>query len=216
MKKEIRYAFHVASGQVIHISAAERGLRCDCTCKDCGSQLEAVKGTERTHYFRHSNGKHCSGETAVHLFAKQVIAAADNINLPSQRIFYENVRVEQTLGTKRPDITVSVGGEDVHFEIKVTNAVKQDKRQFYWDCRQKCVEIDLSDRNLWLLPAEKLKELILEETWNKSALYWEGESIGPTPAISSSDSLFNLFGKLLFLFAAFFLLFRLVLPKKKH
>ena len=215
MKKEIRYAYHVESNKVVHISEAERGLRCECKCLDCGSNLEAVKGKERTHFFRHANGKNCSGETVIHLFAKQVIAGSNNINLPNGHVLYENVRVEKPLDTKRPDLTVSVGGEDLHFEIKVSNAVKEHKRQFYCDGKHKCIEIDLSDRNLWLLSPEELRELILAETYNKCVIYWEEESAVVANGEKVGIRWLNLLGIGLILFALLFL-FKLAFSKKRY
>lgn len=211
MKREIRYAYHAASDKVIHISEAERGLRCGCKCQDCESDLEAVKGTERTHYFRHANGKYCNGETAMHLFAKQVIATSNNINLPNGRLFYENVRVEKTFNTKRPDVTVSSQGEDLHFEIRVSHAVKEDKRQFYCDGKHKSIEIDLSDRSLWLLSPEVLKELILEETYNKDIVFWDQEKVVAT---YEEKSAFDFWSIVAFIATILLLILTVIFSKK--
>lgn len=212
---EIRYAYQEGLKKIIHVSMAQRGLSCGCVCADCGTALEAVKGHKRIHYFRHANGKDCSGESAIHLYAKQVIAEGNTIRLPGERIAYEAVRLEQVLGTRRPDITVRAGGEQLHFEIRVTNAVCEDKRRFYRDGQHRCVEIDLSDRRLWLLPPEELKELILEDSSNKHIIYWGDDAVVSSRRDSSNDFVQRLLAYFVFLIIVVFAS-KGIFPKKRY
>lgn len=213
MSSQIAYALHRESNKVIHVSEAKRGLLCNCKCIECGSELEAIKGDVREHHFRHVESKTCTGETAIHLFAKQVIADNTIIRIPGRRLVYSNVRVENWLDTKRPDVTVFVEGENVHFEIRVSNAVKENKKQFYFNGKYKCVEIDLSDKEIWTLPLEELKEVILEKSYNKSIIYWE-EQIEPLP--KEGESLFEVFLKVSAFLILIVLSFKLLMPNKKY
>lgn len=215
MNKKIRYALHFATNNVIHVSAAERGLRCGCRCLECGTNLEAVKGTQRENYFRHIGGNACSGETAIHRYAKQVIADNSSIHIPGGKIIYNNARVEMRLDTKRPDVTVSSNGEDVYFEIRVKNALNEEKKRFYHDGRHKCFEIDLSDRNLWVLPPEELKRVILDEIDNKTLIewyHWEGEN---RPAAYEEKSSFYFWKVIAFIGTILLIIFAVIFFKRR-
>jgi hypothetical protein len=215
MSSQISYALKKTKDQVIHISEAEKGLKCGCWCLECDGILEAVKGDLRDHHFRHADNRKCSGglETAIHLLAKQIIANNSIIEIPGRQLTYCNVRVENKLDTKKPDVTVSVNGDDVHFEIIVTNAVKKEKRSFYCNGKHKCVEINLSDKELWQLAPEELERLVLEETNNKGIIYWPQEKI---EADWQTDSLLErLFGFAILIFIALFF-FKLILPRRRY
>ncbi|MBS0424089.1 MAG: hypothetical protein JSR71_06620 [Proteobacteria bacterium] len=177
--------------------------------------MEAVKGDLRDHHFRHADNRKCGGglETAIHFRAKQIIANNSVIEIPGRQLTYCNVRVENKLNTKKPDATVSVNGEDVHFEIRVTNAVKKEKRSFYCNGKHKCVEINLSDKELWQLGPEELERLVLGETNNKGIIYWPQERI---EAVEQGESLFErLFGIAILIFIVLFF-FKLILPRKRY
>ena len=62
---------------VVHIDQVPEGFEY-AVCPDCGSPLIASNRKpdtrKKTTYFRHRNDSNCSGETLIHLWAKQVIA----------------------------------------------------------------------------------------------------------------------------------------------
>ena len=69
------------TGQPIHISDADRGLARNayvCPNPECGWKMEAVKGSQRRHYFRHYRGSPIDpavcNESRLHYDAKHAIA----------------------------------------------------------------------------------------------------------------------------------------------
>ncbi|MBU8546146.1 MULTISPECIES: competence protein CoiA family protein [Roseomonadaceae] len=78
-------------GKLVHARDMPSGLACGCTCPGCGSRLEAHHpGPERPgrrrqrHHFQHSGVRACAVglESAVHLKAKEVLLASDQLRLP--------------------------------------------------------------------------------------------------------------------------------------
>lgn len=73
MPNKIKYpiARLCSSGELIHISLAENGLACGCSCVECGGDLEAVNSDDIkiTPHFRYRKDSDCTGnyETYVHL-----------------------------------------------------------------------------------------------------------------------------------------------------
>ena len=80
-----------ADGIMVSIGAVVRGLACDCFCPQCGARLVACQGEINQHYFRHHVERECSGarETALHLFAKQVICQQLEVALPASHFEYD-------------------------------------------------------------------------------------------------------------------------------
>lgn len=215
MNTQIRYGWSPTLRTIIHITEAERGLQCGCICVECGGQLEAVKGGIREHYFRHREINSCFGgpETGVHIRAKQIIAENTKIKIPGRQLLYSNVRVENVLDGKKPDVTVTANGEDVHFEIRVTNPVQKEKKAFYCNGKHKCIEIDLSDTKWQTAPPEDLKKYVLEETLNKYIIYWESQK---QRNFKQENSLIEkIFGMVLFTIVILFF-FKLFAVKKRY
>jgi hypothetical protein len=85
--------FGLKEGKVIHISEIlikERGLKCNCTCVKCGQPLVARLGEVNEHYFAHHVKCNCKGsiETALHLFAKEVLQRNKKLVLPKLSVKY--------------------------------------------------------------------------------------------------------------------------------
>jgi hypothetical protein len=68
----------------------ERGNKCGCFCPECGASLTAKQGRYNAKHFAHDFDSDCTGgvETAIHLFAKEIIATANNIWLPGAEATY--------------------------------------------------------------------------------------------------------------------------------
>lgn len=218
MKNEIRYAYHPATDKVIHISdvpVTNRGLRCGCICKDCEGVLEAVLGTEKIHYFRHSNHT-CSGENTIHLLIKQTIAESKDIKLPKGWVNYSNVRLEKALDTRRPDVTIEVNDKDLYIEGRVTHAIDDVKKKFYVEGKHRCFEIDFSDRSLWVLPPDELKRIILEETDNKTLIEWHEWETKKNAVEYKEKSAFNFSKIVAFIAAIGLIIMAVILSKRKR
>ena len=93
-----------------HISSAENGLKCNCTCPSCGERLVAVnrirKGKARPH-FRHYSNINCDHityrETIVHLLAKEIIKEKGFIVLPKIS-YYLNTNYASYMTSIDPEI----------------------------------------------------------------------------------------------------------------
>ena len=149
-------------GETTHISAAANGFACACTCPACGGALVARQGRVREHNFAHASGDECphAVESALHLAAKDILAARREIVLPAvvavllhgreitiapQRCWsVESVEVEQRLGPIVPDLIVRINGRELLIEVKMTHGVDADKLRKIRELGVSYVEIDLS------------------------------------------------------------------------
>lgn len=83
--------FGIRDGKVININELnqnERGLKCRCVCSVCGEPLSAKLGDIREWHFAHKSQCEGSFETALHIFAKEVLEKNKKIFLPDINIFY--------------------------------------------------------------------------------------------------------------------------------
>jgi len=81
-------SYALRGGALIHISDAERGLKCGCVCPACGSRLVAKKGAAREHHFAHAEGEDCKNgpETALHMLAKSILERKRHIKVPGVNV----------------------------------------------------------------------------------------------------------------------------------
>lgn len=109
--------------------------------------MVAKKGLKVTHHFAHASGAECAHavETALHLAAKEAIAAAERLWVPSvaldvarpsawvvsegRYVAVEAVVLEQREGRVIPDVVVTSGGRRFFVEIAVTHKVDATKRE---------------------------------------------------------------------------------------
>lgn len=152
-------------GSLVHIALVPAGLACGCRCPLCRKPLIARKGDVRVHHFAHAAdpGAACSPaaalETALHRFAKSVIAERMTIWLPAivashgdrsrlvalpKELRLDAVRTEEMIEGRRPDIMLFVGDRPLAIEIAVTNFASRGKRSFFRDHAIAAIEIDLS------------------------------------------------------------------------
>ena len=135
-----------SDGRMVSVDFVERGLPCNCVCASCGARLIAVKGEVYVHHFRHESENDCqAGETAIHLFAKQLICERLQLRLPDPCGAMLKATAEyQGLPDIRPDVLTEFdNGETVAVEIWVAHQVPQNKVAAYNKMRQAAVEIDL-------------------------------------------------------------------------
>ena len=149
-----------ANGEVTHVSEAENGLKCACICPTCSGPLIARQGKVVEHHFAHASGDECQNavETALHLAAKDILAARKEIVLPAveippsygfphieiapeRRYFIESVAVEQRLGSIVPDVIVQIDGRELLVEVTVTHGTDRDKLRKIRVLGVSCVEI---------------------------------------------------------------------------
>ena len=93
-RKDFDTAFGLKDGKIIHISEVpieDNGLKCGCFCPVCNDMLVAKKkGKKLAPYFAHKSNSSCTGsvETALHLFAKEIIKENRCLVLPKLSIWY--------------------------------------------------------------------------------------------------------------------------------
>ncbi|MFY9310072.1 MAG: hypothetical protein WAQ28_13585 [Bacteroidia bacterium] len=76
----------IRDGKIIHISDAERGLKCNCQCPCCKAILVAKKGEtgKQQEHFAHYKSEQCeyAYETSLHYSAKALLERECSITLP--------------------------------------------------------------------------------------------------------------------------------------
>jgi len=167
---------NIKTGEIISIQEASKGLSCDCICPDCEKEFIAAQGEKNDWHFRHYKETDCAGgqETALHILAKKILTDNSKIYLPRYgEIVYENPIPEKYFKNIKPDITATINGHNLFFEILVTHPVDSDKENFFMQNECKSVEIDLKNFNF--LSFENLKKEILDNIENKRVIYWEKE-----------------------------------------
>lgn len=158
-------------GRLLHVSAVDRGLRCDCVCPVCRDPLVARKGIKTKHHFAHRSGSTCCTETVLHELGKRLLharlALAIAAQAPVQIVWTceacgdthegnllkraSEVRLEQSLGTIRPDITLcdSAGQAVALVEIVVSHEPGSNTRDLAAERGLPVVEFNLeSDDDL--------------------------------------------------------------------
>jgi hypothetical protein len=127
------------------LSENERGLKCNCVCPECQTDLVAKMGEVTTHHFAHHKGnetKSCQ-ETALHLLGKYVLSKLNRISLCPYKVgclaqqdilgrdYYSNdiplfestkaliksSELEKTIGDIRSDVFSKVSYEGADLEI---------------------------------------------------------------------------------------------------
>ena len=150
-----------ADGTLAHIADVPFGLACGCTCPGCGTALVARKGKVKAHHFAHHTDRACVGawESTLHILAKEVIAAAQEISLPTAiavhgnlfghvaaaRLFaYDAAASEVRMGTIIPDIVLHGRGRQLLVEVHVTHPAEDAKLDELRLRGLPAIEIDLS------------------------------------------------------------------------
>lgn len=158
-------------GRIVTASEVPRGDACDCICPECGGSLQAHHGAVLRWHFQHkADAIACGGgaESALHKFAKQIIADKQALYLPPLQASFgnhtrtvqrgrwvklSNVRLEERVGAIIPDIIAttatrsanrSVQHSDLLIEIVVTHRADENKRRFIEKWKLPAIEIYLS------------------------------------------------------------------------
>jgi hypothetical protein len=158
MDVKLRLPFGLRNGQLLTIDQVASGLACDCVCPACGSRLVAKKGKVNRPHFAHHRSPDCpqATETALHLFAKDVIRRAGRIFVPQvtlphtgrvlryRRIWYaDECTEEEVRGSLRADLVLRRGDRELAVEIKVHHGVPNYKVKHFIRQRLTALEIDV-------------------------------------------------------------------------
>lgn len=190
-------AYALKHGMLVHISDVPYGLNCGCICAECGNQLIARKGVERVHHFAHAASTSCNGgiETTLHKVAKELFLEISSIHVPEyifkkQRILktgqlivhpeislarrglvkIENVQIEASLDSIRPDIVAFALDKKLIIEIAVNNPVNKQKLRKIRHSNFCAIEIKLDIADSFLT-REQLKDKLEKDLKSKAWLY---------------------------------------------
>ncbi|NWF39818.1 hypothetical protein F3F96_11800 [Mariprofundus sp. NF] len=185
------------SGKMLHISVVSRGKACNCVCPDCEGQLIARHCKERSDHFAHASLSECSGESALHKAAKQILEIASKENkrllipplhgieesedycgiphikaweVEQDHILMESAQQEVSLanGQLVADVLVTEpNGATVAVEIHVTNKKGYEEINKYKSINQEAFEINLST-----LPWDATEEVIHNAVLEKENRHW--------------------------------------------
>lgn len=183
-RAELVYGQTVA-GRLLHISTAERGLKCACVCPGmCGSRLVA-RTMAKTPHFAHHHRDTCGGgpETALHKLAKQIVKDRLTLFVPKRIATHGDVervlpgREELALESASlefrgpqqivPDLYVTIQGRKLFVEIAVTHPCGDEKIRRIRAHGIAAIEIDLSR-----LPRDAAPEVVAEAVIRSAPRKW--------------------------------------------
>ncbi len=171
-----------------HISEVANGAACGCECFGCGRRLVARNGGDvRAHSFAHHpedmvTDCFSSGETALHLRAKEIIARHRRITLPPTSVLdlegsiievtpersvdLTDIAVEMVAGEVIPDIAATMtDGRRIFIEIANTHVCSPEKVDKLGAMGVDVLEIMVSDYRD--VPLDELDEIILDTALRK-------------------------------------------------
>ena len=185
MSATITLARQESTGKISYINDVIKEQHTGFFCVGCCKRMIAIKSVARKKdwHFRHSEETMCTGgrDAALHNFAVQILLENTAINISKKlQIDYTEPRKEVTIFGKRSDVTVKYQNEDVHFEVFVTHDLVQEKIDLYKSNKIKCIRIDLSDKTLLTAPPENIINAVLNQTKNKTEIYWEDKKQNET------------------------------------
>lgn len=181
------------AGAFVHVSKAERHKPTGLKCPECSAALVVKRGDKRIHHFAHKGALGtCRGgvETAVHLLAKQALANALRVQVPSVIVHrtyldpyaaltrtaidahetnFDEVKLEVSVESGRRFDAVGYATRGwLAIEVKVHHAVDDDKSRQLAEAGIECVEIDLTD---WAV-GEHTEDEIAEAVLSKAPRRW--------------------------------------------
>lgn len=188
--------FGERGGRLLAAASVERGLACGCVCPGCGASLVARQGAKRRAHFAHHSGDEGGGcfESAVHRYAKQVVAESCSLRLPgwngqanmpnpptasdregvlrygeavdwpAVNTAVGNGHVEVVIGEIRSDAVVTDPSGDLLVEIRVSHLVDEAKATKVRAMNARMIEIDLST-----CPVDLMMDAVLFAEWIRFA-----------------------------------------------
>jgi hypothetical protein len=151
-------------------------------CLGCDEILTLRRPVNKRQHFAHRPDSLCTGETALHRYAKELLAAARTLTLPALVLEEERVRQvvftagtytfdevfpEFRIGTFQPDALVRYQGFELAVEFLVNHAVDDEKCEKVRDHDISMVEINLSGLRAGQMDADELDAAILHSAPRK-------------------------------------------------
>lgn len=172
-------------------------------CLECGDKLllKAFHSNHMRAHFAHVHYSACKGETALHLFAKELLVTERVLTLPSvvadvtfmtkvhqdvvqggRLQMFDDAVPEVSMDGLKPDVICVVEGVKLAVEFRVSHAVDETKAAKFAALGLPCVEIDLNGFDAYAgeddgLAADRIEQFVLHEakrTWIYHPLIDEG------------------------------------------
>lgn len=145
-------------------------------CLECGEALLYRQSRRARTHFAHRPDTKCTGETALHLYAKALLAQVREFTFTPlvlsqaglQEVVFEGgrfqldaVSIEADQFSFRPDATVMVAGQAFAIEFKVSHAVSEEKQSKVAATPLPMIEVDLNSIRSTQINADELDAAIL-------------------------------------------------------
>ncbi|GAM99779.1 hypothetical protein U91I_03434 [alpha proteobacterium U9-1i] len=146
-------------GVARHVAAVENRAMGPFHCLDCGEALALRRPSKRRPHFTHRPDSNCAGETALHRYAKELLAREKKLTVPELRLsedgvveivcpagehVFESVSIEQAIDAFQPDAIAHLKTARLAVEFCVTHAVDAIKTAKVINGDISMLEIDLS------------------------------------------------------------------------
>lgn len=166
-------------GVARHVSAIAAYALGPFRCLGCEEALTLRRPRNKRRHFAHRPDSLCTGETALHRYAKEILAARKTLTLPAELLQEEGVietvfaagtytfdvvNPEETVDSFRPDALVTYRGVQLAVEFLVSHAVSEAKRAKVRERDLSMVEIDLSGVRAGQMDGETLDDAILHSS----------------------------------------------------
>ncbi|RJG38791.1 competence protein CoiA family protein [Motilimonas pumila] len=181
-----------AAGDVVHIDSVSNGLKCGCICVDCGGKMVARQNGNKAPHFAHHTHVDCSGESALHAAAKQIILNAamtgqiitrpntaesvqyiDHFDISHQRYLpptppatLSGAETEVRRGDVIVDVLCKTASTKFAVEIHFRHAKSECDVLKFKRMGLECFEIDISQVD-WDISPEALEEFVLHTAARK-------------------------------------------------
>lgn len=145
-------------------------------CLECNEALLYRQSRRARTHFAHRPDTKCTGETALHLYAKALLAQVREFTFTPlmlsqaglQEVVFEGgrfkldaVSIEADQFSFRPDATVMVAGQAFAIEFKVSHAVSEEKQSKVAATPLPMIEVDLNSIRSTQINADELDAAIL-------------------------------------------------------
>jgi len=145
-------------------------------CLDCSELLQLRISTRARPHFAHLPDSRCAGETALHVYAKELLErereltftplvlrqeGIEEIVFEGARFKLDHVIIEVDRPGFRPDAIVALSGTEFAVEFKVAHAVDDAKQEKVAAVDIPMIEIDLNSLRFRQISMEELDEAIL-------------------------------------------------------
>ena len=151
-------------------------------CLDCGELLQHRISTRARPHFAHLPDSRCAGETALHVYAKELLQrereltftplvlrqeGIEEIVFEGGRFKLDHVIIEVNRPGFRPDAIVALSSKEFAVEFKVSHAVDDAKQEKVAAVNIPMIEIDLNSLRFRQVSMEEIDEAILHSSDRK-------------------------------------------------